>query len=334
MTAVVQGHYASWSSFDIRYDFDLGTPGDQAPTGTYSHIDIGGDDGDPDSLLLGIADDIDWRNLNKSDGAIIYSDEFYNWDNNYFSDYDRLVTTVAGTITHETGHILGLSHHDAFGPIGTCTPPSSFTQYPYDGGGSETNTHIMATGSTGLTKEQRTQARAFGEREAWKLDFATGQGAVFNEAASHGSMGEAQFIGGAADISVVAEISNPNQVDWYSFSARAGMLLDMEIYSYRTNRLAGNLDSVFNLYDPTGTLVLTQDDFWAYSAGYDSVLLDFVPEMTGTNYAAVYGFPGDTGAYELYLHTPEPGTLVILVLGLAMIALRLRRTGCPAKATP
>ena len=102
----VAADYSPWP-FTIDYDFDSVTPGYQAPTGSYSHIDIGGYDGNSGAYIFGIAEDIDWRNLNHEDSVIISSSEFDSWNSTYFDNWDRLTNTLAGTTAHEMGHILG-----------------------------------------------------------------------------------------------------------------------------------------------------------------------------------------------------------------------------------
>jgi len=61
------------------------------------------------------------------------------------STLERWANAIAGTTSHEAGHNYGLSHSDS-------------TAAPGEDG---TNNHVMATGSTGLTGEQRTQFRHF-----------------------------------------------------------------------------------------------------------------------------------------------------------------------------
>ena len=332
ITDVVVNDYSLWPSFDIRYDFDLLSPGDQAPTSAYSHIDIGGNDGIPSQFIFGIAEDIDWRNLNPSDNALIYSDEFNAWDPTYFDDYTRLTNTVGGTTSHELGHILGLSHHDAFGPLGTSTVPI-YDANPFTGGGVDTNKHIMATGPTGISKAERVSDRSFGDRETWKLDAATGKVAVWREGASHATQLTAQAIGGGSDVGVIGSISGAGEQDWYSFMVRAGTLVDIEVYSARGNRFITPVDAYFDLYDPTGTLILTRDNYWKHSTATDPALLDYVPTQTGAYYLALQGFGNDTGDYELYMHSPEPSTWLIMVCGLALVIVwRRQRRSCVASA--
>jgi hypothetical protein len=328
ITDAVVNDYSLWPSFDIRHDFDLLTPGDQAPTGAYSHIDIGGNDGDPGQIIFGVAEDIDWRNQNPSDSVLVYSDEYALWDSTYFDDYTRLTNALAGTTSHELGHILGLSHHDAFGPVGTSTVPA-YTANPFTGGGADTNKHLMATGPTGISKAERASDRSFGDREIWKLDAATGQVAIWQEGTLHATQLTAQAIGGGSTVDVIGALGAAGEQDWYSFMVRAGTLIDLEVYSARCNRFTDPVDAYFELYDPTGALILTRDDYWQYSTATDPALLDYMPSQTGTYYLALRGFGNDTGDYELYFHSAEPGTWLTMVCGLALLLILAPRAHRP-----
>ncbi len=340
----VVADYSPWSSFTIGYDFDAVTPGYQAPSGTYSHIDIGGYDGDPGRYIFGMADDIDWRNLNHEDGAVIYSSEFDAWDSSYFDDWDRLTNALAGTTAHEMGHILGLCHHHAFGPIGEAGVPS-YGAYPYEGG-SETNEHLMATGSTGLSKSERAADRYFGERETWVLDAADGRITVHAEASDHGSRDTAQLLSGGCSVSVTASISVVGEEDWYAFSWHEGDRVSIEVFSQRCNRFSSNpIDPYFELYDPLGNLLDSYDNYWSYSTGHDGALLDYLVPQTGMWHVAVGGIgyesapnqdfvygqgPADdgTGSYELWTYrdsVPEPATTSLLLVALASVGIWGRR---------
>ena len=336
--SAVAADYSPWP-FTIGYDFDPVTPGYQAPTGSYSHVDIGGYDGNAGAYIFGIAEDIDWRNLNHEDSVIIFSSEFDSWNSTYFDNWDRLTNTLAGTTAHEMGHILGLSHHTAFGPLGEAGVPG-YTQVPYEGG-SETNQHIMATGSTGLSIAERASDRAFGERETWALDAAAGRITVRSEVGGyHQSRETAQLLDGGYSISVTASISTVGEKDWYAFSWQQGDEICLEVFSQRGNRFTDPINPYFELYDPTGSLVGSWDDYWAYSTGGDSVLLDFEVPQTGDWSLFVsdgiptgpgdiaYGLGEGLGDYELWMHdkpVPEQATCAMVLLGLGGVALRMRR---------
>jgi len=334
ITSAVAADYARWS-VSVGYDFDPVTPGYQAPSGSYSHVDIGGYDGNASAHIFGMAEDIDWRNLNDSDSAVIYSSEFDAWDSSYFDDWDRLTNTLAGTTAHEMGHLLGLCHHHAFGPIGDAgVPEYGATVWE---GGSETNQHIMATGSTGLSKAERAADRDFGVREAWVLDAADGRITVHAEASDHGERDTAQLLSGGCSVAVTASISVVGETDWYAFSWQEGDRVSLEVFSQRCNRFTNPINPYFELYDPLGGLVDSYDDYWSYSTGTDAVLLDWLVPATGTWYAAVtdgdqaasgellYGIGDGIGEYELWMHgqlVPEPATLCLLLGGLGALVLK------------
>jgi len=335
----VVNDYSRWS-FEVGYDFDPVTPGYQAPSGNYSHIDIGGYDGDPDRYIFGMADDIDWRDLNPTDGAVVYSSEFDAYNSTYFDDYDRLTYAVANTTSHEMGHLLGLCHHHAFGPIGTADVPG-YGEYPFTEGGAETNDHLMATGCTGISLEERVADRYFGERESRVLDVASGMISMHDEADDHSTRETAQALGGGSDLGVTASLDVVGETDWYGFWLEEGDLLSIEVYSERCSRFTDPIDPFFGLYDPYGTLLGSYDDYWSYSTGRDAALLDYQIAETGMWYVVVGGNYTDRtyrdiggeengiGDYEVWVHrdpVPEPATCAMLIVGLGGVLVWRRRS--------
>ena len=122
---------------------------------------------------------IDFRNLDRSDFAVfrlqfslpgVFPNGFTTEDRNVYS---------ANVASHELGHLLGLRHHDSFGPIGWGLSPdvlrSEFApDYLGPQFGNETNQNIMS-GSAGIDSALSAlvgRSASFSERSAIKLTFA------------------------------------------------------------------------------------------------------------------------------------------------------------------
>lgn len=115
-------------------------------------VTIGGSTG----VLFGIAQAVDFNDNDPQDYARVYGDSFalaypatFSGAN---STLNRWANAIGGTATHEAGHNYGLAHNDANPRPGTIEDSA--------------NHHIMATGSSGLTGEQRASLnRHFGDIE-------------------------------------------------------------------------------------------------------------------------------------------------------------------------
>lgn len=107
-------------------------------------------------VLFGIAQNVDLNDSDPQDYARVYADSFSLAYPAQFSGVnstlERWANAISHTATHEAGHNYGLAHEDA---------------YPRPGSGEDgVNNHIMATGSSGLTGEQRASLnRHFGDIE-------------------------------------------------------------------------------------------------------------------------------------------------------------------------
>ena len=204
-SAIKQRFQADYAAFDVEFTTE------QPAEGEFTTLFFN-DNADPTSgpgvvltpapgggffinIGFGLAEDIDFRNLNRSDNAGVDANfwEFLIQSGNggLFEAFTGLPATPDGLRTailnqsantgaHELGHILGLRHHDAFGPPGSGLPttgvPAPEAFFPvYEGpqDADETTLHLMASGaSSGLSLAQSANAdRFFGEREAIKLAF-------------------------------------------------------------------------------------------------------------------------------------------------------------------
>jgi len=173
------------------------------------------------SILFGRADNIDWRNKNRSDNAfadanfwqfaflIDPSGGFLSGVTGLPIDPDdptaalstAVVNQSANTGAHELGHIIGQRHHDSFGAPGDGLPPSGvpnpaefFPIFPGDQDAGETFLHLMASGaSTGLTLAgSANRDRFFSERATVKNGTAA-RGRLISEAAATGNSGRVKL---------------------------------------------------------------------------------------------------------------------------------------------
>jgi hypothetical protein len=147
---------------------------------------------------FGDSDAIDHRNRNPADAAVIAA---HLWEFFVLTDptgrsfsaasgltvdaehplaarlSEAVVQQSANTAAHELGHLLGLRHHDAFGPPSNGLPaggspsPLEFVP-PFEGplDAAETTLHLMSTGRTGATPRVRASIdQFFSERSAIKI---------------------------------------------------------------------------------------------------------------------------------------------------------------------
>jgi hypothetical protein len=330
---------------DIYQDFDISFS-QFNPGGVFSRLTFnsGG--------AGGLAEDIDFRNLNKGDNAVI------NVDGLGFTATNDIVGLTANIGAHELGHILGLRHHDSFGPIGQGVIPgiqgNFLPNYTGPQNADEFENHVMSTPALGADINRFTQPVWLSERSAIKLEFAE-NGTVDNEVGSNDTIATAQdlvfgaldvpntiidgqFAGmGDFDVDAIAMIGSltANDTDFYQFSAEAGDLFNFEVMSSAPNRLA-NVDTQITILDSTGAII----DYYGSDAfnddeieGLDSVLVDLVIADAGTYFVQVNAFDATgAGHYELFASrfngitaVPEPGCATVLaVLGTLMVSRRKR----------
>lgn len=334
-----------YSAFNITVTQSL-------PTGTFSTITFNA--GGPG----GVAEQIDFRNLDKGDNAIV------NVDGLGISGTANIVSASAIIGAHEGGHLLGLRHHDSIGPIGTGIAPTInpgffAPSYPGPQNAIETNGHIMASpGATGQNINEIFTPSWLSERSAIKLTYNE-EGAIGNEsAAPNDTLATAQALNlekfsvantivaganaGIGDFDVDAHaltgrLDNGDVVDFYSFEGSVGDLINIELMSNNVDRLAVDaIDPTITVIDSSGTVV----DYYGTNAfnddemeGLDSHIIDLFLPSDDTYFIRVGSFSGvDTGNYELFLTRfngpvviPEPASIgLVCVLGFYMISRRRR----------
>ncbi len=308
----------------------------------------------------GLAQHIDLRNLDHNDSAVINVSGF----SELVTEAD-IVSASAVIGAHELGHLLGLRHHDSFGPIGSGvntavggTPWLPDFTGPQDA--DETFDHIMASpASVGSSVLDTTTPSWISERSAIKLTHAD-QGAVVNETAgSNNDIANAQSLSlaslvvpntievgdnaGPLDfavdaLSVLGQLESAGDIDMFSFQGFAGDLMNFEVASSSIDhRLSDTIDPQIRIFDSAGNFV----DYYGQDAfnddeleGLDSHIMDLVLPADDIYHIEIRAFSStDTGEYELFFSrfngfaaVPEPGCLCLLG-SLGMItAMRRRRT--------
>jgi hypothetical protein len=301
---------------------------------------------------FGLADRIDFRNSVANDVARVFTanfSPFLNPADPRSLQISSLSNSLGGTASHEVGHNLGLEHRDPYGIAGIASANAS--------GGHQTfgmqNTHIMATGITGLTNAQRIVPRTFSDLSHAKLQFANGVvsnpiAPILEQAAPHAAAANAQsvtfsnFPSGPsayeAGLVVQGALTTNSEFDFFAIELSEGSFTSMQIIS---SVLGGSntINSNLALIDTDGTTILSNNANTQVSAsginiggttyGNDSSIYNFLAPRDGTFYLRVSAATStDLGAYSLLVATtaiaiPEPATfLVSACLALVFVAAR------------
>lgn len=294
----------------------------------------------------GIADELDFRNLNLGGTAAIDVNPFLGGRNTPPATTANFVAFSATVAGHELGHLLGLRHLDSAGPIGFGLPAGvqrSELLPAYTGPvrAFETNWHMMGSpASVGTSLTDAIGNPFFGEREAVKLAFSERGATVSEQGSGHDNRDTAQplilaslavpntlinglhygkdFAFGAVNVAGAINLtpSGVSEDDYYSFSGRAGDVMNLEVISDSQDRFANAIDPVLRVYDSAGQLVA----YYATTAenddqleGRDSILFDLILPADDTYFIQVDTFTDaavadtDTGNYELFIGRFDAG---------------------------
>ncbi len=288
---------------------------------------------------FGIAEGIDFRNANKSDNARIQTSSAFDpggdmgvpINPSLFDTFEEFTRFTANVASHELGHIQGLRHRDALGPVGNgfSSDPdfmfgANFADPAYQGARAADQMvfHIMETGISQLSDEIPLD-KYFGTREAIKLSFNE-QGSVVPESpgikqtiqqaqpltlssldvpntAEQGDVMRQEFVVDA--VAVTGQISAALQRDFYSFQGTEGDVLNLEVHSalLGPSSVSGNgrySNTIFarvSLFDSNGDPV----DYYGIDAvnegdfegSPDPLLLDLVLPATDTYFVEVEALP-------------------------------------------
>jgi hypothetical protein len=276
---------------------------------------------------FGDSDSIDHRNLNPTDGAVIAAHlwEFFvrtDSSGRSFSNASGLVVDTehplatrlseavvqqsANTAAHELGHLLGLRHHDGFGPPGSGLPsngapdPRAFVP-PFAGPlqADETTLHLMSTGSTGTTPRVRASVNQFfSERSAVKIALGQELSPTPEVEAQRSTQEPPTFPvpnpvlegvnAGSAELavqalSIAASISSVGEVDEFRFRGTVGDQWTVDLVSTADPSFATPVitDLRLLLEQPDGTRELVAFNAQIFE-GNDPLLLDVELPRDGT----------------------------------------------------
>ncbi|MEM9409595.1 MAG: hypothetical protein AAGA30_00655 [Planctomycetota bacterium] len=274
----------------------------------------------------GVAEDIDFRNLNRSDNAVL------NLDGIGLED-DQIVPLSSLVAAHELGHLLGLRHADMFGPIGEGVLPGfgGFYLPDYEGPANsfEASDHIMGTPAFGIPFESFFETSWFSERSSSKLTFAE-FGSTTIDVEDNDSIETAQPLpfqalkvpntiiagvntGNGDDFSVSAAVvegslNGPTDgLDIFEIEGRSGDLLNLQVLSFVPSRLSGNsIDANLSVFDSSGAFV----DYYGVDAfnenelkSTDCNMIDLLLPSDGKFYVQVDSqFANEDGIYELFVY--------------------------------
>ena len=257
----------------------------------------------------------------------------------------ELAIALAGTGVHEVGHSFGIRHHAAYGDPRIGPDNYSNTQ-------GIQNTHLLATGSTGINELEREQSRDFSLWSRVLLDAAANLSdtpmVLQNETGDAGNTpGTAQIVPLAPQeisqtdaASVFATLATETDVDLFGFDVNGPGLLSAEVWSHGWFAVPDDFDSRIRLLDSDGMTVLADNDDIRYlddlfDAGTiretDSWLVNIPLDEAGRYYLEVSSVgtvtdPVADGFYQVIFavaDVPEPhGLMVWMGVGLVLAAHR------------
>ena len=304
----------TYSGFDISFTQTM-------PSGVFSTVFFN------EGGVGGVAEDIDFRNLNKGDNAVLNAGIVGLTE-------QQIVTFSSNLASHELGHLLGLRHADSFGPIGQGMLPrlASFYDPPYLGPemASEAFDHILGTPGVGIPLRDFFDDLNFvSERSSAKIGFSE-DGLAVDDLESNDTIATAQALtlqtivapnkiqvgnnAGSGDLSfsAVAAVgsldASIDSLDIFRVDAKAGDLFTIEVYSNSVDRLAldpidpnvSAFDAGGNFLDYYGGIAFNEHEF---ESSLDCNIWDLVIQNDGPIFLQVDNtFAGDSGLYELWVY--------------------------------
>ena len=308
-------------------------------------------------FLGGLAENIDFLNTNKKDRAVLDSTDFIDFLiqvdpsgralESYFpltrqgsetvEEYvDKLVVNGASNIgSHELGHILGLRHHDSFGPIGKGKSgrPNEFLYHLMNSPAFTWNAGFGDALADQVFTNFYSKDSFFSERSALKIQMSLECPIISEDrlkkrnlrtpmrlpsivvpntllAGDNADLGD-EFLLKA--LAVYGSIGRDGEVDTYDFKFQRGSYLTIEVISLVDDKFVDFIDPIVRVFyvdennnDNLVFVGFNDDD----DESYDSLLLDLPIRKSGTYKVSISAYPYafyenafETGDYALYLYT-------------------------------
>jgi hypothetical protein len=260
---------------------------------------------------------------------------------------DEISIALSGTGLHELGHSFGMRHHASYGD--PRITPANYTDTQ-----SIQNQHLIATGSTGLSEQQREMSRNYSQWSRVLMEAALNLTPTplpldveFTDA---GDTPATAMVLDTTPLSisqteaamVYGQLSEETDVDWFAFEVQNPMQLTAEIYSQGLFAFPDDFDSQLRLYSPDGMSILGANDNVLYDGDLfdasvmhesDSFLLNVLLPTAGTYFIEVssngpQSDPSGGGIYELIFAAsevvPEPVHSAVW-LGMALWMVRRKK---------
>ena len=241
-----------FTGLDYRFTRNLADAQAWTATSGREFVTLVFNDG-PGGGIGGESNEIDFRNLVRDGRGTINVNDLLGGTTQPAKTVANVIALTSTIAAHELGHMAGLRHGDAFGPIGSGLYAGIGASYldqitpTYTGlfNAAYTPLHILASPlSVGTTLFDATQATYFGERELIKLSFAD-TGTAIREASatpgSHGTFSTATALGVLPALNVFNTIGAREA----GYVPAAGQNFDWMNVSALS--VSGNLDAVAGL---------------------------------------------------------------------------------------
>ena len=217
--------------------------------------------------------------------------ELYAWSGDDPSEYETWVW-IAGSVSHESGHALGLSHDGGPGE-----------EYYQCHGADETEwCPLMGWGGYGVNQWDKGEYTDANNQQD-DLDIITTQNGFGYRPDDHGStIGTATVVD--INLSSVANgiIERTNDIDYFEFTMASGGNVSLDING---DYLDSNLDILAKIHDPGGTVLFTSNPPTGLDAAFDVFLDagDYYLSIDGTGYddptSDGYSDYGSLGYYSI-----------------------------------